>query len=186
MIVQLEEELPADRIVELNRLLNENLHAVALEQLRETIQRKLNSFVDERRGLANLALRVLDALPPERPGQLFLDGANQLFEQPEFHDIARAQEVFGLLEERDRVMELLRAGVAATSPRPSRVVIGSEAPGEGMEEISVVSAPYQIGNKTVGMLGVLGPRRMHYSRLTGVVEYTAGMLGKLLTRLATR
>ena len=186
MIVQLEEDLPADRIVELNRLLNENLHAVALEQLRETIQRKLNSFVDERRSLANLALRVLDALPPERPGQLFLDGANQLFEQPEFHDIARAQEVFGLLEERDRVMELLRAGVAAKSPRPSRVVIGSEAPGKSMEEISVVSAPYQIGNKTVGMVGVLGPRRMPYSRLTGVVEYTAGMLGRLLTRLATR
>ena len=63
------------------------------------------------------------------------------------------------------------------------MVIGSEAHQEGFEELSVVSAPYQVDGKTVGMLGVLGPRRMPYSRLSGLVEYTAARLGGLLTRL---
>lgn len=48
----------------------------------------------------------------------------------------------------------------------------------------MVSAPYQVGETTVGMVGVLGPRRMPYSRLAGIVEHTAARLSSLLTRLA--
>ena len=117
--------------------------------------------------------------------QLVLDGAAQLFEQPEFRDVDKAREVFGLLEERDRVMELLRAGIETQERHSSRVVIGSEAAQHGMETISVVSAPYNIGGEPAGMLGVLGPRRMSYSRMTGLVEYTASMLSRLLTRMAS-
>jgi heat-inducible transcriptional repressor len=154
-----------------------------VDKLAASLQEKLQGYVDEQRKLANHAIEILRLLPAPEGGSLFLDGSRQLFEQPEFQSVDKAREVFGLLEERDRVVELLRAGVVNPEPHPSRVVIGSEAHQQGFEELSVVSAPYKVGDTTVGMLGVLGPRRMPYSKLAGLVEYTAERLGGLLSRL---
>jgi len=64
------------------------------------------------------------------------------------------------------------------------VLIGAEARDQGMDELSVVASPYRVGDKTVGVVGVLGPRRMPYSRFTALVDYTADMVGRLLTRLS--
>lgn len=185
-VVPLEMELSGDKAITLTGFLNGRLRGVAIEKLGASLSSGLADLTSEPRHLADLALEVLGPVSASRPGQLFLEGATQLFEHPEFRDLKRAQAVFGLLEERDRVLELLRAGASPDDSRPSRVVIGSEAPTHGTEEISVVSAPYKIGDEAVGRVGILGPRRMPYSRLTGVVEFTAGMLGRLLTRLAAK
>ena len=53
-----------------------------------------------------------------------------------------------------------------------------------LEGLGLVAAPYEVDGKKAGMIGVLGPRRMQYSKLTAVVEFTAGLVGRLLTRLS--
>lgn len=168
--------------IHLNNFLNKHLHGTAVDALPTTIRSKLQVFVDEQRKLAEMAVELLKHVSNTNIDQLYLSGAAQLFEQPEFHDVEKAQAVFGLLEERDRVVELLHNGVTRGDDS-SRVVIGSEDLEHGLEEISVVSAPYKVNDQTVGMIGVLGPRRMPYSRLTGIVEYTASKLGAMLTKL---
>jgi heat-inducible transcriptional repressor len=184
MVTSTERAFTADQAQRLGHFLNEHLRGTPMDTLSAALQEKLEHFVDDTRTLANQALEVLRLLPAPEGGNLFLEGSTQLFEQPEFQNVERAREVFGLLEERDRVVELLRAGVVNPEPHPSRVVIGSEAQQHGFEELSVVSAPYKVGETTVGMVGVLGPRRMPYSKLAGLVEYTAERLGGLLSRLA--
>ena len=136
------------------------------------------------RQLAEHALRVLNSVPRQSSGQVFLEGATQLFEQPEFRDIAKAREVFNLLDEHQRVADLLHTGTAVGYPPRTSVVIGSETHEEGLAEISLVASPYCVGERTVGMLGVLGPRRMAYPRMTAIVNFTAVMLSRLLTELA--
>jgi heat-inducible transcriptional repressor len=168
----------------LNRFLNEELRGVAIDEVPSRLERRLETFADEQRSLAEQAAAVVKLLPLQgREGQLFLEGATQLFEQPEFKNVDKAREVFGLLEERDRVVELLRCGTVTPSPGETRVLIGTEK-AAGLEDVSVVSAPYSIGDRPAGMIGVLGPRRMPYNRLTGIVEYTAAKMSALLTRLA--
>jgi len=61
------------------------------------------------------------------------------------------------------------------------VIIGSESKRKGLEDISVVASTYCVGDRPAGLLGVLGPRRMPYSRLAGLVQYTADMLSRFLT-----
>ena len=143
----------------------------------------MRGFLEEERRLAEQALTLLSHLTARRTGQLYLEGASQLFEQPEFHDMETAREVFGLLEERDRLIELLRAGVLECALANPSVVIGSESQSLGLKEISVVASPYRVGGKAVGVLGILGPRRMPYPRLTAIVDYTAGVLSRLFTSL---
>ena len=183
-VLPTERALTVEETQRLTHFLNDQLHGTPIDTLAESLSEKLQRFVDEQRTLANQALELVRLLPSPEGGKIFLEGTTQLFEQPEFQNLDRARGVFGLLEEQDRVIELLRAGVMNPEPHPSRVVIGSEAHHEGFEELSMVSAPYKIGDTTIGMVGVLGPRRMPYSKLAGLVEYTAARLGNLFSRLA--
>lgn len=185
MTLQLERPIPPEEIPRLNRFLNEQLQGLAVGELAACVEKKLCTFLDEQRGLAEQALEVLNLVPIHRPSQLFLDGATQLFEQPEFKDVDKAREVFGLLEERERLADLLRAAAKDYPALHSRVVIGAEGRRSGLEGISVVASPYRVDGKPVGMIGVLGPRRMPYSRLMAIVNYTAEKVGRILGRLGT-
>jgi len=171
---------------ELAAFLNAQLEGVALDKLSGVVTARMHEFLDRQRRLAEHALRVLSVLPGTPSGRLYLEGTAQLIGQPEFRDVSKARDVFGLFEERDRLLEVLRATAAASPRSGSSVVIGLDTQEGGLRDLSVVTSPYRIGGKTVGRVGVLGPRRMHYSRLTGIVDYTASMLGRLLTRLAER
>ena len=183
MAVQMENTVPAQDLQRMTRFLNEHLHGVSIDQLVSAVELKLRSFMDEQRLLAEKALKVLYLLPVNRPRQLFLEGATQLFEQPEFQDIGKAREVLVLLQERDRLGEMLR-NAAQDNPRmQTTVIIGAQSSGAGVEGISLVAAPYRIKGQPMGMVGVLGPRRMPYPQLTAMVSFTAGMVGKILTRL---
>ncbi len=181
MTIALDAPLRDAEITGLARLLNEYLHGVTIDDMLPTMERKLRSFLDEQRRMAELAVTLLNRMPAAQPAQLFLDGASRLFEQPEFKNIDKAQEIFGFLDEHDRVVELLRAAVNQHATRGS-VLIGMEGSERSLEDISIVASPYQVAGKQVGLVGVLGPRRMPYSKLTAIVDYTAGMVGRILTR----
>lgn len=174
----------SEELQRLSRFLNDTFVGVAVDRLASSIQGTLGGLVDEQRRMAERALEVLELLPPYGRGQLFLEGATQLFEQPEFRDVDRAREVFSLLDEQDRLIELLRSGLAEDGTQRPAVLFGSEAHGPGLDGISVVTSPYYVDDTPVGVVGVLGPRRMPYSKLTAVVGYTADLFSRFLTRLA--
>ena len=166
----------------MSRFLNDHLRGTPVDRLAAAVEEKLRGFLDEQRLLAQRSLEVLHLLPRRSQGQLFLEGASQLFEQPEFQQVGHARGVFNLIEGREHLMELLRRAALEGESDRGTVIIGGEG-GGGMEEMGMVASPYKVNNKTVGMIGVLGPKRMHYSRLLGAVEYTADLVGKFLTRL---
>ncbi len=153
-----------------------------VEALADGVRQRLATYFDEQRLLAQQALDVLSLLPRQQTRQLFLDGAAQLFGQPEFNDIQRAREVFGLFEENQQIADALRAGLWQGESMNRQVFIGEA--GTPLEGLSVVASPYEVDGRPVGMVGILGPRRMQYSRLTSVVDYTAQVVGRILTRFA--
>ncbi|HRI89272.1 MAG TPA: heat-inducible transcriptional repressor HrcA [Candidatus Hydrogenedentes bacterium] len=184
-MVSVEPPIEATMLPRVSAFLNENFRGVPVDKLLASVQTRLRMFMDEQRRVAEDALRVVQLLPANRPGTLYLEGATQLFEQPEFRDVDRAREVFVLFEEKDRLLEILRSKVLQGESRRTMVMIGKEVPGEGVDGISLVASPYSVGTTRVGMIGVLGPRRMPYSKVTALVDYTATLLSRLLTRLAT-
>ncbi len=174
---------PEPDLPSLRNFLNSTLQGVAVNRLQEAIAARIASMTDEYRRVAAYASTVMGAMPKEISSEVYLDGAEQLMEFPEFRDVDKVREMFALLGERDRLLELLRAGISDGPPKAS-VVIGGETPGRGLDEVSVVASPYCVDEKPVGMIGVLGPRRMPYSHLAAGVEYTAKIVSRLLTRLS--
>jgi heat-inducible transcriptional repressor len=133
--------------------------------------------------LASRARTLVETFPQLPVGRLLLEGTNQLFEQPEFRDIGKARGVLSALEERDQLAALLRARLR-DGLDGGLVLIGSDKDGESLSGLSVVAQPYYVKEKPAGMVGVLGPRRMPYSKAMGLVRYTADLVSRMLTRLA--
>lgn len=173
--------MDARKIESLNNFLNASFFGERLETLADSIRLKLAETVDESRELTRTTLEVLDMLPGRQEQRLFLEGASRLFEQPEFQRVEQAREVFGLLEEQDRLVALLRQAV--NEGEGGAVLIGSRDRKSGIDDIGVVASTYSVDGKPAGLIGVVGPRRMPYFKLTAVVQYTANLVGRLLTRL---
>ena len=186
LLAQLDEPWPSEEYVRINRFLNEHLRGQeGLDQLTLVTQNVMRSILDEDRRLAERALTLLNALPAKRPEPLYLEGTTQLFEQPEFRDVERVREVFGFLGEHERLIALLQNSVREnTMSSGASILIGTESGNPNLKEISVVASPYRVGDEAVGVIGVLGPRRMPYPKLAAIVDYTAGLLSRFLTRLA--
>ncbi|HEX5322635.1 MAG TPA: heat-inducible transcriptional repressor HrcA [Capsulimonadaceae bacterium] len=121
---------------------------------------------------------VIAAANEER---VVIEGEREILRQPEFQDVAKLEGMLDALQTRARVFELF-----STSSHGSEatVVIGYENPVEAMRECSVVTAPYYIGTRERGTLGVVGPTRMDYDHTLPVVSIMARNLSELLSRLA--
>ena len=168
-------------IESLNNFLNQNFCGLEIGGLSNAVRVKLGEVLDEQRNLAHSALELLDLLPQRQEKRLFLEGTVQLFEQPEFQRVEQAREVFTLLEEHDRLIALLRKAVSEGDGRA--IFISRQDDNMGVDGIGVVASAYSVDGQPAGFIGVLGPRRMPYSKLTSVVQYTAEFVGRLLTRL---
>ncbi len=154
------------------RLRGESLHGLA--------SGRLGALVAELGQFRDVIDRVKELLAERDAGadRVVVDGATNLLKQPEFREVASAQRVLQALE-RDR---LLAEMLGLPLPRISgiEVAIGREIPLEEMADCSLVTAVYAAPGGVMGRIGVLGPRRMDYTRVMRLVEGVAGAVTKAL------
>jgi heat-inducible transcriptional repressor len=105
-----------------------------------------------------------------------------MLDQPEF-GIGTMRALLKTFEEKRQLIELLTA--RAQTSGDVQVVIGSEMPYQEMQETSLVAASYRFHDRVLGVLGVVGPRRMPYAKIVPLVEYTARLVSRRLTRLGS-
>ncbi|WP_088102530.1 heat-inducible transcriptional repressor HrcA [Halalkalibacter urbisdiaboli] len=160
-------------------ILNERLMGVPLYQLRHKLKKEI---ADVMRVHVNNYEHVLNVLSSsfnvEKSEKVFYSGKTNLLSQPEFRDIDKVKMLLNMLEE-DRVMnQILRAQHDGVQVR-----IGEENNLEAFDSCSMITATYSIGGKHMGTIGILGPTRMEYRRVIGVVDSLSKDLTKLLTNL---
>jgi heat-inducible transcriptional repressor len=151
------------------------------------------SQADRWTALTRELIEAVRALADETP--LYVEGAHEVFQMPEFRDVERLSQFLGTLQERAALVELMGRALiqrgeeteAANSGSGSgnvQVVIGEENARPVLHPYSVVSAPYYVGSALRGTIGVLGPTRMDYARTSAAVAFMAETVGDLLTRLS--
>lgn len=113
-------------------------------------------------------------------GEVFRDGVREVLSQPEFSKSDRMLDLVDVLEQRTLVaaMPLRQVGDEGIS-----VVIGSENALESMHDCSIVLARYGSDSGPSGVVAVLGPTRMQYSRTIPRVRYLAAVLGELISQI---
>lgn len=157
------------------RILNERLAGLPLGQIRATMAERLRDADGSSEGtqLLNVFLARGDDLFEVRPeGSGVLLGSTQpLAEQPEFASGERVRELLDLTERRD----LLRQAFEAHRRRGLAITIGAENADPRLADFTLVTSSYRRGGLT-GVLGVIGPTRMPYDKIIGLVEHTSRLV----------
>lgn len=120
----------------------------------------------------------VDDLEPlfEDEASVILEGTSWILEAPEFKDIRRTQRLLKGLENHGELAEILRRDISAEGVK---LHIGSENRGTSLTDCTIVAAPYQLGPGVTGTIGVVGPTRLHYPRVTSLVCQTAQTVTRL-------
>jgi len=116
----------------------------------------------------------------EDEGDVVISGERNLLSVSDFSsDMGNLRQAFDLFEQKTQLMRLLDVSSQADGVR---IFIGGESQFVPMQELSVVSAPYEVDGHVVGTLGVIGPTRMPYERMIQIVDITSKMVGNALSQ----
>jgi heat-inducible transcriptional repressor len=113
---------------------------------------------------------------------VYVNGASNILNKPDFTDAERMRELFRTLEEKSRLVKILNECISRDQSFPGevQVVIGREHAAPSMQHCTLITAPYWIGSEAIGTLSVIGPMRIEYARLMAVVDYMAHHVEQLL------
>jgi heat-inducible transcriptional repressor len=183
VLLEVETDLKDIGLRETASILNERLCGLTIGEMKRTIKKRL---LEPTRGNPQLIKMFIESsdelLSFSRDSDVHLGSASYLINQPEFKDPDKMRELLSLLDRRETVGRLI---AKASGVRGIRVVVGVDSEEESKEigktaELSLLSSTYSAG-KFKGVLGIIGPTRMPYSRLIGIVDFTAKRLSEILS-----
>jgi heat-inducible transcriptional repressor len=159
-----------------------NAHYVNLTL--EEVRGRLKDEVDQLRGeiavLMQAAVQASTEAMAETQEQVVVSGERNLLGVQDFgNDMSSLRKLFDLFEQKTELMRLLDNSSRAEGVR---IFIGGESGVVPYEELSVVSAPYEVDGRIVGTLGVIGPTRMAYDRMIQIVDITSRLMGSALSQ----
>lgn len=182
LLIPLDEPLSQQVMDEAARRLNERFAG----QIAAEIERRLPALPtdDDADRLAHQSaariVRALHEFDAATVEDLFSEGLLNVMEAPEFAESEKLRRVFGVLQDRawlgDLVVEVVEAGDV-------RVYIGAENEPVAMHDVALILAPYGRRGRATGVVGVLGPTRMAYPHAISTVRYVSGLMNELVDHL---
>lgn len=173
--------LPLDVSQEDLRLLSAVLNASLTELTADEITPELLAKVTRSAaGAASLVPVIVDytvELLKKTHSEVYMTGQAKLLGQPEYHDVEKAQEVLTSLDE-DAISNL----PATLSSGTTQILVGPENVAKELKDSSVVITKFDIGDGMQGMIGVVGPTRMDYAKITARLSYFAENLGRMFAK----
>lgn len=167
-------------LVEASNYLNQHFAGLAIEQVRERLAKEAETLRSEIGQLMRAAVRVGSEVMQQGQDEIIISGERNLLAVSDFtSDMSHLKRAFDLFEQKAQLIRLLDGSTEAPGVR---IYIGGESQVVPVEELSVVSAPYEIDGQIVGTLGVIGPTRMPYDRMIQIVDITSKMVSNALSR----
>ncbi len=167
------------QLVEAANFLNHHYVGLDIDQVRIRLQSEVESLRSEIAGLMAAAVKVNSEAMSQDQDEVVISGERNLLKLSDFSsDMGNLRRAFELFEQKAQIMRLLDIAGRAEGVR---IYIGGESQVVPFEELSVVSAPYEVDGKVVGTLGVIGPTRMAYDRMIQIVDITAKLVSNALS-----
>jgi heat-inducible transcriptional repressor len=130
--------------------------------------------------LMQAAVQVSTEAMADDHNEVVISGERNLLSVSDFSgDMGHLRRAFDLFEQKTQLMRLLDVSSQAEGVR---IYIGGESQIVPMQELSVVSSPYEVDGQIVGTLGVIGPTRMPYDRMIQIVNITSRLVSNALSQ----
>lgn len=181
-VVRIDEEIGQDDLDRTARFLTENFRGLDLISIREQVLSRMSEEKALYDKLLQTAILLCDrslAGSGDKAG-VYVDGAVKIIDKPDFADTERMRALFRMFEEKSRLVRILNECLADRSFGNVRIQIGAENRTPWLRDCSIVASPLHIGDRIVGGVGVVGPTRMEYARVIGIVDYVAKLFERVL------
>jgi heat-inducible transcriptional repressor len=166
-------------LVEATNYLNTHYAGLSIEEVRERLKHEIDALRGEIAALMQAAVQAGSEVLAESTDNVVVSGEHNLLAVQDFgHDMSGLRRLFDVFERKTELMRLLDVSSRAAGVR---IYIGSESRVVPFQELSVVTAPYEVDGRVVGTLGVVGPTRMAYERMIQIVDITSRLVGNALS-----
>ncbi len=178
-VIYTELDYSQTQLVEAANYLNTNYVGMAIEHVRERLQHEVESLRSEIATLMQAAVAINTEAIAESQDEVVISGERNLLALSDFSsDMGQLRRAFELFEQKAQLMRLLDVAGQAEGVR---IFIGGESQVVPFEDLSIVSAPYEVDGQVVGTLGVIGPTRMAYDRMIQIVDITSRLVSNALS-----
>jgi heat-inducible transcriptional repressor len=178
-VIFTESDYTQDQLLTAANFLNAHYAGMAIEQVREKLQHEVESLRSEIGTLMKDAVQVSSEALTQTQDEVVISGERNLLSVSDFtSDMGQLRRAFDLFEQKAQLIRLLDVSAQAEGVR---IFIGGESQIVPVEELSVVSSPYEVDGQVVGTLGVIGPTRMPYDRMIQIVDITAKLVSNALS-----
>ena len=177
-VVFTEHDYTQTQLVEAANFLNANYSGMAIEHVRERLKTEVEKLQGEIASLMQTAVQASSEAMSQQE-EVVISGERNLLAVSDFSsDMTHLRRAFDLFEQKTQLMRLLDISSQAAGVR---IFIGGESQVVPFEELSIVSAPYEVDGQVVGTLGVIGPTRMPYDRMIQIVDITSKLVSNALS-----
>ena len=174
-IIRLPSNLNQPQLQLLNTLLNSSFVGLALSEITPQLMRMAQHAVGESYGLISLVVSfAMDVLQELETQSVHTAGLSSLFSHPEYQTIDKAQPLLEYLSD-----EIDPSQLPVPQTDQMKIIIGPENAVNELKDTSVVLASYDIGDNMRGVIGVVGPTRMDYAKVTARLAYFTDSLTRM-------
>jgi heat-inducible transcriptional repressor len=167
------------QLVQSANYLNQNFGGLSFDEVRARLTGELRQLRDDMGRLMQAAVEAGSEAMAEQGDTMVIAGERNLLSVSDLSsNMSSLRQMFEMFEQKTGLMQLLDVSSKAGGVQ---IFIGGESKLVPMDEMSVVTAPYEVNGKIVGTLGVIGPTRMAYERVIPIVDITAKLLSNALS-----
>ena len=172
-IIKFDEDITEEQVNTLNFIFNNKLKGKPLEAINKPLEKYIFSEMNYSLAVIKPVMEQLNKIVHEE-SQMYLEGANKSFELPEFKSLEIAKNFINLLDTKELMLDLLNTGFA----KDINVYIGDEKENEQLKDFSIITFKHRYQNKDLGTIGIIGPKRMDYSKVISVMKYISKKLSE--------
>ncbi len=176
-IIHVPNYMRADELEQLSRLLTARLFDCRMDMVGDRILMELSADLRERKAFLTQIVETIQRQMEPNARSVELSGATNMLHYPEYSDMNKARTFLAAVEGREALYGMLKKA----STLEFSITIGSENELEPLQDCSVVTATYRIGDMPMGSLGVIGPTRMNYGKVLSVLEFMQRSLSEVLS-----
>lgn len=174
-IIRVNEAPSVEVLSGINKILNQRLVHLSIEEINLEVINNLKLDLHGYDEVFNAMLPALyQCLKEDDTSRVFMEGTTNIFNYPEYNDIEKAKQILSLLHNKDCVVELIEPESDIT------IKIGDENYIPEAKDCSVISAEYSLGDSAKGTIGLIGPRRINYSKVIAIMAQVMKELNNTL------
>ncbi|MBE5902028.1 MAG: heat-inducible transcription repressor HrcA [Lachnospiraceae bacterium] len=165
-MIPIHETIDNETVLKLNILLNTTLNGLTREEINLGVISKMKEQSGAYSQIVNEVLdAVAEAFAEDEELQVYTSGATNLIKYPELAGSEKAGALLSAFEDKEELIEFLSETREDQKENGIQVYIGNESPIQTMQDCSVVTATYDLGNGLSGHIGIVGPKRMDYENV---------------------